>query len=201
MIKAFLFDYGGVMTAGGAGFELPERLAANIGVTDDEAWQMLGPVWSDYSRGKITEAELWAYVEKEHGQPILAAQRDIWNKWPDMRPLPEMVELVRRLKAKGYRVGLLSAVIPNTMAEIRSHGGYDAFDFTILSCEVGYSKPDPEIYELAMRKLPGMQPDEVVFLDDQERFLVPAREMGMQTILVRNAAQAIEDAEALLTDD
>jgi putative hydrolase of the HAD superfamily len=200
MIKAFLFDYGGVMTGGGAGFELSERLGANIGISSDEAWKMLEPVWGAYAKGKIVEAQLWEHIEKQRGEPVSDGQRDIWNKWQDMRPLPEMFELVQSLKTKGYRIGLLSTVIPNTAHEIKTHGGYDLFDFLILSCDVGYAKPDPEVYELAMRNLPDVQPSEVVFLDDQERFLVPARELGMQTILVKNAAQAIKDVENLTTN-
>jgi len=193
MIKAFLFDYGGVMTAGGGGNELSERLAGNIGVTDDEAWDLLMPVWGEFARGKITEADFWRSIEANFGHPITVEQRNIWNKWHDMKPLPEMVGLVNDLSIRGLEVGLLSTVIPNTACEIKERGGYDIFDFCILSFENGFAKPEPEAYHQALEHLDGVIPPEVVFIDDQEMCLVPARKLGMKTILFKNPTQAIAE--------
>ncbi|HMH70396.1 MAG TPA: HAD-IA family hydrolase, partial [Candidatus Saccharimonadales bacterium] len=81
----------------------------------------------------------------------------------------------------------------------RLGGGYDRFDFHVKSCEVGYAKPELEIYEIAMKHLKGLKPEEVVFTDDRERFLVPARAMGMQAILATSSHQVIRDIHRLLT--
>src|SRR6266496_825229 len=201
MVKAFLFDYGGVVTEGGGGFELSERLGKALGITRDEAYALLGPVWDIYARGKITEDKLWAVIEKAYGQPIHVSKRKIWNMWEEhMQPLPEMLDLIKSLQAKGYTVGLLSNVIPNTAADIRQHGGYAAFNFLVLSYEVGYAKPEVEIYQLALNKLPNIPPNEVVFVDDQERCLVPARELGIKTILAKNPKQIAKEIAELLKD-
>jgi putative hydrolase of the HAD superfamily len=193
MIKAFLFDNGGVMTAGGAGNELTERLARNLDINETEAWELLQPVWNDYIRAKITEKKLWQTIEEEYGKPIPFDKRDIWNKWDDMRILPEMIKLVEDLKKNGYRVGMVSNVIPNTQRVIRENGGYAPFDFLVLSCQVGYAKPEAEIYQIALKHLGGIKASEVVFLDDQETCLEPARRIGMKAILVKSSHQAIDD--------
>jgi putative hydrolase of the HAD superfamily len=198
MIKAFLFDNGGVMTSGGAGNVLAQRLASNLGINEAEAWNLLKPVFEDYIKVKITEAELWRTIEKSYGKPIPADKRDIWNKWDSMRTQPEMVELVKSLKKSSYKVGMLSNVIPNTEKEIRKNGGYDPFEFLVLSCEVGYAKPEKEIYDIAMKHLKGVKPEEVVFLDDQPFFLEPAKAMGMKTILVKSSHQAIREVNELI---
>jgi epoxide hydrolase-like predicted phosphatase len=199
MIKAILFDYGGVMTDGGGGSELSDRLGAGLGISSKAAFAMLGPVWNQYASGTITEDELWQAIEADYGKPIEPAERAIWNTWKDhMQPRAEMVELVKGLQAQGYTVGLLSNVIPNTAADIRANGGYDAFDFLVLSCEAGYSKPAREIYECALEQLQGFKPEEVLFIDDQERFLVPARALGMHTILAQNATQIAAEVKKLL---
>ncbi|AEF37808.1 hydrolase [Mycolicibacter sinensis] len=52
----------------------------------------------------------------------------------------------------------------------------------IVSAEVGIRKPDPAIYLLAADKL-GRPTDECIFVDDVEVNLVPARNLGMQTLL------------------
>lgn len=186
------------MCDGGRGGELDARLAQKLNITPAEAWDIIGPLWQQYSRGKIREDDLWVAVEKQYGQPLNADQRDIWNDWSHMRVIPEMSIFVSRLRRAGYRVGLLSNTIPNTAAEIRTHGGYDDFDFLVLSCEVGYAKPDPEIYELAMQQLPGIKPEEIVFTDDIARMLVPAQELGINTILATSPEQIMAEIDTFL---
>lgn len=200
MIKAFLFDWGGVMSAGGRGGELDVRLGAALRIEPEAAWQLLRLVWEDYSVGRIDEPMLWQKLEKAYGGPIAPEHRAIWNTWEQTSLLPEMAALVVRLKEAGHAVGLVSNTIPNTAGDIRNHGGYDLFDFAILSCEVGCAKPDPAIYELAMQRLPaGIAASEIVFIDDQERCLEPARKLGMCTVQSENTAQVIRDVEALAT--
>lgn len=199
MIKAVLFDYGGVISAGGAGNELTERLSYSLEINQEKAEEIFSAVWGGFVTGKITVTEIWAYVEEQLGRPVKLEDRNIWNTWDEhMRPLKEMLDFVRHLKSKGVVVGLLSNVIPITAEDIKVHGGYDSFDFTVLSCDVGYAKPDIEIYELAITKLPGINPAEIVFIDDQERCLVPARNLGMHTILAKNPHQIKEDLNKLL---
>jgi putative hydrolase of the HAD superfamily len=71
------------------------------------------------------------------------------------------------------------------------------FDHVIESSKVGLRKPEPEFYELAC-KVAGVEPHDVVFLDDLGINLKPAKAMGMTTIKVVSAAQAITDLEAVL---
>jgi epoxide hydrolase-like predicted phosphatase len=198
MIKAFLFDYGGVMTDGGRGTELTDRLGLALGIPPQKAYEFLGPVWDKYSRGTISEASLWAHIEQASGQRVALANRNIWNTWEHMTPLPSMLALVSQLKQAGYPVGLLSNIVPNTKRAIEANGGYDLFDFAVLSCELGTAKPDADIYKLALAKLPGVQPGEVLFTDDQERFLVPAAAMGIQTLLAESPEQVIAAIHGLV---
>ena len=58
-------------------------------------------------------------------------------------------------------------------------------------------KPEPRFYEIACELL-GVQPDECIFLDDLGINLKPAAAMGMTTIKVLTAQQAITDLSALL---
>jgi len=71
------------------------------------------------------------------------------------------------------------------------------FDHLVESSEVGLRKPEPAFYELACGRA-GVEPGEVVFLDDLGINLKPARAMGMTTIKVVSAAQAITDLESVL---
>jgi epoxide hydrolase-like predicted phosphatase len=70
-------------------------------------------------------------------------------------------------------------------------------DLIIYSHEVGIAKPDRRIFEMTSERL-GVQPAEMIFLDDHERPLVAARQLGIHAILFQNTAQAIADIEAVL---
>jgi putative hydrolase of the HAD superfamily len=69
------------------------------------------------------------------------------------------------------------------------------FDHVIESAKIGLRKPDPRIYRMMTETL-GVEPGECVYLDDLGVNLKPAREMGMTTIKVANAPQAIAELEA-----
>src|SRR4051812_12613728 len=113
MVKAFLFDYDGVMTKAVRDGTLGERLSQNFGVPEQQAVSWLQAIWPPFVRAQITEDEVWAYIEAEYGEPISTEQRNIWLRWGELTPLPEMLELVQMLKAKGYPVGVVSnATIP-----------------------------------------------------------------------------------------
>jgi putative hydrolase of the HAD superfamily len=197
MIKAFLFDYDGVITVGVTDNAPAERLAQQIGVPVGTAAEWIRTLWEPHVRGFTSEDEFWRGIEQYHGGPIDSGQRDIWHTWDELTPLPEMLQLVRMLKAKGYSVGLLSNATALTARVIRAHGGYNEFDFTVISSEVGHKKPEPEIYQIALGKLPGIAPKEVLFLDDRETGVVAAQKLGVQTIFFTDRAKAIAEVRSI----
>jgi putative hydrolase of the HAD superfamily len=71
------------------------------------------------------------------------------------------------------------------------------FDAVIESSKVGVRKPEPRFYEIACQTL-GVEPKACVFLDDLGINLKPAAAMGMHTIKVLSADQAIDDLEQAL---
>lgn len=93
---------------------------------------------------------------------------------------PEMVRAVQVLTDRGVQTALVS----------NSWGPRDGYPWdrlprfseVVVSAEVGIRKPDSAIYALAAEKL-GRAPADCVFVDDVEINLVPARALGMDTIL------------------
>ena len=73
----------------------------------------------------------------------------------------------------------------------------DMFDVVVESSKVGIRKPDPRIYELICEQM-EITPNETVFLDDLGINLKPARALGMTTIKVLDAAQALDELESHL---
>jgi putative hydrolase of the HAD superfamily len=116
----------------------------------------------------------------------------------DLRP--EMVEALKRVKAK-FRTGCITNNLPaNAIGSASGRSLYIAevmilFDYVIESAKIGLRKPDPRIYQMMVEAL-SVDPRNCVYLDDLGVNLKPAREMGMKTIKVTNASQAINELEA-----
>jgi putative hydrolase of the HAD superfamily len=116
----------------------------------------------------------------------------------DLRP--EMVEALRRVRAK-FKTGCITNNLPaNAIGSRSGRSLYVAevmvlFDHVIESAKIGLRKPDPRIYRMMVETL-RVDPENCVYLDDLGVNLKPAREMGMTTIKVLNAAQAITELEA-----
>jgi HAD superfamily hydrolase (TIGR01509 family) len=146
----------------------------------------------------MSQGEVWRYFESQYGKPIRPDQRNVWHTWNDLRPLPEMLTLMRKLKSQGYPVGIISNITATAAEDVRRHGGYDEADFAILSCEVGCKKPEPEIYELATRHLPGIKPEEVFYMDDRQHAIEGAKQYGFQTRLVQEHRALIREVEGLI---
>ena len=112
---------------------------------------------------------------------------------------PEMVVALDRVIAAGFTTACLTN---NVVSDVRPDVAavMARFDHVIESSLVGVRKPDPEFYEIACATA-GVVPAEVVFLDDLGINLKPARAMGMTTIKVESAEQAIRDLGAALGID
>jgi putative hydrolase of the HAD superfamily len=203
MIEAVIWDFGGVLTT--SPFEAFARFETERGLPTDiirrtnanNHWEN---AWAKFERAELdleafdqlfaTESRaLGAEVRGKDVLPLLSG---------DLRP--EMIEALRRVKAK-FKTGCITNNLPAN--SIGSKGGrslYVAevmalFDHVIESAKIGLRKPDPRIYRMMTEAL-AVDPGYCVYLDDLGVNLKPAREMGMTTIKVLNAAQAIAELEA-----
>ncbi|ETE68828.1 Epoxide hydrolase 2, partial [Ophiophagus hannah] len=105
------------------------------------------------------------------------------------------------LKKNGFRIAVLTNNwIDDTPS--RHQTGFvfcllrKYFDKVIESCRIGLQKPDPKIYEYALREL-NVTPEEVIYLDNIGAYLRPAQKMGMTTILVKEADSALKQLQDL----
>ena len=85
-----------------------------------------------------------------------------------------------------------NAAISGTHQEIMG-----LFDFVFESSKENVRKPDPKFYQLACNR-GKVNPNEVIFLDDLGINLKPAKALGMKTIKVVRAEDALKDLQDLL---
>ena len=119
---------------------------------------------------------------------------------------PEMVRALDRVKEEGYRTACLTNNVVNRVIEGVENADPRAveiaaimgrFDVIVESSKIGVRKPEPRFYEIACELL-GVDAASCVFLDDLGINLKPAAAMGMATIKVLGAEQAIADLEKVL---
>src|SRR5690606_20026599 len=114
---------------------------------------------------------------------------------------PEMVHALDAVRAAGSRTACLTNNVSGERATSARAEAIatimDRFDAVVESSKVGVRKPEPRFYEIACELL-AVEPHECVFLDDLGINLKPAAAMGMRTIKVLGADQAIADLEQIL---
>lgn len=102
-----------------------------------------------------------------------------------------MVALVKRLRAQGYKTGLLSNVDNVLMGTLFDSAEQAAlFDAVVLSSVVGKVKPSADIYEHILDEL-QVAPQEALMIDDLERNVTGAREIGMPGIVYQSYDQFV----------
>jgi putative hydrolase of the HAD superfamily len=203
MMKAVLWDFGGVILASPfdafrryeIDHDLPSDFIRRVNATNphSNAWALL-------ERGEISAEDfdpLFASESATLGHRVSGA--DVLALLAgEVRP--EMVAMLDRVKAAGFRVACLTnnivggdglrAADDARAAQVAAI--MDRFDVIVESSRVGVRKPEPRFYDIACEML-GVQPEECVFLDDLGINLKPAAAMGMTTIKVTSASQAIAD--------
>jgi putative hydrolase of the HAD superfamily len=201
-VEAVIWDFGGVLTTSPfeafARFEIERGLPADI-IRRTNAANHFENAWARFERAEVDLATFDALFAAES----LALGAEVRGR--DVLPLlsgdlrPEMIEALKRVKAR-FKTGCITNNLPaNSIGSKAGRSLYVAevmalFDHVIESAKIGLRKPDPLIYRMMTDAL-GVDPKRCVYLDDLGVNLKPAREMGMTTIKVLSAAQAIAELE------
>jgi putative hydrolase of the HAD superfamily len=203
MFEAVIWDFGGVLTS--SPFEAFARFEAERGLPADiirrtNTANHLENAWAKFERAEVDiEAFDRLFAEESRALGAEVRGRDVLPLLSgDLRP--EMVEALRRVKMS-LKTGCITNNLPaNAIGSADGRKLYIAevmalFDHVIESARIGLRKPDPRIYQMMVDAL-GVDPKRCIYLDDLGVNLKPAREMGMTTIKVLNAPQALAELEA-----
>jgi putative hydrolase of the HAD superfamily len=206
--RAVLWDFGGVLTESPFDafrrFEqargLPRGFLRQVNATDPHT-----NAWARYERSELNLDEFdraFAGETAAAGHRVGGAEV-VQLLYGALRP--SMVEALRRI-GEHYVIACLT----NNVRTGSSHGlpttddraqevarVLAMFDHVFESSKVGVRKPEPRFYQLALDAL-GIDPREAVYLDDLGINLKPAKAMGMTTIKVVDAPQALAELEAVL---
>ncbi len=195
MIKAVIFDFGGVLIDNPS--EGIFSYCANaLGVSREALYELVKRKFEhDFQKGTLPEDEFWEKACAELG----AKKPAVSSLWGDAfrhaySPKQEMFSLIKQLKKNGYKTGILSNTELPAMG-VYHEQGYDVFDVIILSCAEKTRKPERRIYEIALKRL-NIKPPEAIFIDDKIENIEGARNLGIAGILFQSPKQVKKELAA-----
>ena len=205
-IRAVISDFGGVLTnplwEAFAGWNA--RVGADPGVLGQAlqagAEKAGGKhLLYELEKGNITEAEFTVALQAQLPEEIrMEGFREVY--FAHLHPNEPMIDLMRDLRGRGYRMALLTNNVREWEPLWRAKLPVDEiFELVVDSAFVGMRKPEPEIYALTLERLgDGITAAECVFVDDVDVNCDMARELGMRAVHYLTPDQAIAEVEAAL---
>ena len=198
MIKTVIFDLGGVLIDWN-----PDYLYKTIFDSEEEMkWfydNICTPDWNEeQDAGRDLNEGTENLVEKfpEHEHNI----RAYYSRWEEMLngPIHDTVEIFKELKSSGsYQLLALTNWSHQTFPiALERFDFLHWFDGKVVSGEEKTRKPFLDIYEMVINRY-HVDPASAVYIDDNARNLVPARELGMAAIHFKNSAQLKLDLKEL----
>ena len=180
-----VFDFGGVISVSPKTDDWPVyAYCAELGIDRaavDSGWARYRNLWDG---GIISFADYYGRTFADAGHAVTPAQLErLWEldavAW--VRTLrTDTLDLMRRLKASGKKLGVLSNMSPDfyerlyvpRCAEYRA-----LLDAEVISGLHKLHKPEEAIYRLAEQEM-GLPPGRLLFLDDTEANVAAARSFG-----------------------
>lgn len=189
--SAVIFDYGNVLS-------LPQPVADTqamadiLGVTLARFSELYWRFRIPYDAATLTPEEYWNTLadtaERSLAAGQIAALVEIDSRsWSYAAPATP--GWARALRAAGLPIALLSNMPGTVRDHVLGCSWLPPFDVRVFSCEAGVCKPAPEIYADCLRRL-GVQPGEVLFLDDREANIRAAEALGLHAVWFREASEA-----------
>lgn len=197
MIKAVLFDFGGVIAREGFREGLKE-IARRHRLDPDRFFEIARAlVYSTgYIVGKAGEADYWNSVRK--ATEIPASDEELRQVILNNFTLnPEMIEVANELRTHGLTLGILSDQTDWLEELDRKYRFFRHFDSIFNSFRLHKSKKDPSLFS-DVAKAMGRVPGEVLFIDDSADNVERASCQGMKSVHYQDMEQFRRDLNKIL---
>jgi putative hydrolase of the HAD superfamily len=206
-VEAVISDFGGVLTT-----PLVQSFMAfqdETGIsTEDLGKAMQAAAEADgenplfkMERGEITEAAFLKQIS-DSLEPLLG-HRPQMHRFKEiyfeaLEPNRQMIELMRELKAEGYRMAMLTNNVREWEPLWRSMLPVDEiFETVVDSGFVGCRKPEGKIYRMTLERI-GLPAASCLFVDDVLVNCEGARKAGIRAVHFQDNEQAIAEIRAAL---
>lgn len=113
----------------------------------------------------------------------------------DEVPYSDAHSTLAALIDKGYKLGIIANQKLGTEGRLESWGLRQYFEVIASSAEIGYAKPDKEIFEKAFELAKCTAAESIMVGDRLDNDIIPAKALGMKTVWLKNGLAKYQDAE------
>ena len=196
MIKAVLFDFGGVLAE--EGFKQGLRaIAKERGLDPEDFYEIAGELvyQMGYVMGSSDEKAYWDTVREKTG--VKGADKEFREEILKRFELrPDMMEVVEKIRSSGLIVAILSDQT-NWLDELDQRTPFHHhFDYVFNSFHLQKTKRDPSIFVDICAVL-GVRPEEGLFVDDNLENIERAASQGLRTIHFKDVGKFKKEIEGL----
>ena len=193
-VQIVVFDFGGVIAQANT-TQMSNFLINSFNINKDELSSALRDMQNYVSKGG-SEKQFW---EQFAISKRITLPNDWFNQFgiviqQSITEMPESLTIVKTLQSQGYQTAMLSDVTQYQAEIIRKMGYYDLFTPVLLSYEIGVKKPNPEAFQILLKKLKLPAPS-VLFIDDRIENVEAAKNQGIDSIQFINPEQLKDELE------
>ncbi len=193
--QAIVFDFGGVLTGEANRQAVVDFIRDTLQLSKEE-YESAYQGKKLYLKEGGSDERYWLFYAKKKGIALPTNWSDAFQGVliEAIGVNPKMYDLVEELKEKKITVGLLSNIDDRLAKMVRDFGLYRPFEPCLLSCEIGFEKPDSRAYLHLLEKL-NLPAKDVVFIDDKPENVEAAKKVGFDAILFQSEEQIRKELE------
>ena len=208
-LRAVLFDaFGTLLDAGGLHLEATEAILAELGLSGRVGAEELHRRWDEHlmafwQGGRFSKtwdmfmASLWEAL-RDFGVSVRPDELEVagailLNTFSKTRLYEGARDILSFCRSLGLRTGIVSDADASLLRSLLSkHGLMALLDAIVISDEVGFLKPDPRVFETALRAV-GCEAGEALMVGDARRDIEGAKGIGMLAALVLHAGRGLPE--------
>jgi putative hydrolase of the HAD superfamily len=193
--KNIIFDLGGVMIEWSPEKFLQEAFSDQERVPTEFVEVFNSLLWATHDGGWFTREEVFAKLPEQYDRALFSSL--VYRLAGYLHPVQPMIDLFFDLKAKGYKVYLLSNMPKEMYGDlVQMHDFFAHADGQLLSFEVGAIKPMPQIYQALLNKY-QLEAKECLFIDDREDNVYAGKKAGIEGVVCKDPAYVIQQLQTL----
>lgn len=197
MIKAVIFDFGGVLAEEGFKQGL-KAIAEEKGLDPEDFYEIAGELvyQMGYVMGSSGEDSYWNAVREKTG--VRGDDKEFREEiLKRFKSRPDMMEVVEKIRSSGLIVAILSDQT-NWLDELDQRTPFHHhFDYVFNSFHLKKTKRDPSIFRDICAVL-GVQPEEGLFVDDNLKNIERAASQGLRTIHFKDVSMFKKEIERFI---
>lgn len=198
MIRVIFFDFGRVlMTAQDA--HLYKEIDKRYKLPNGQARKWIDEFYHYGHVGEIESmAEFWPLHAIDVGKMTLTEAEIFWERVKETQePNEPFIHFIKEHLAGKVRLCILSNFTKDLPEYIRRFHLDHIFEQVIVSANLKIKKPDQRIYQYALQSMNAV-PQESLFIDDKEKNIKAAVDLGMKGVLFKDTDEAIQKIKHLL---